>query len=426
MAEFLVIHLGERIDDLAHWIAVDNMGARLSPPVVGPLAEVIKDAHDRKVIVLVPGVEVLTTSVDIPIKSKSRIQAALPFALEEFLADDVENLHFAPGSRQSNERIPVSVVRRDKLREWIDSLSQADIVPSSIIADNQGLARIPGTISLLLTENQTYINDGNETDLVLQGLGPREGLMAIGALDTARSEEDDDNDDDELSTIPRHVLVYCEPGEEERYSNELTSIQLEFDSLDLKILPDGILPRLAVTVGTGAGINLLQGEFGPKAEYASLLRPWKYAAILLLAFGATMMTKKLVDYYQLGVLESELQEQFLTDYREIVPGATDVRDPAGAVSSLQSQTGVTVASELMLESLEQLSRAIQRNQEAHNEAISYRDGVVDVRLSAPNVSVLDNIQQSIDEGGMFEARILSTDQDGEVVNSRIQIQVNGA
>ena len=80
----------------------------------------------------------------------------------------------------------------------------------------------------------------------------------------------------------------------------------------------------------------------------------------------------------------------------------------------------------MLESLEQLSRAIQRNQEAHIEAISYRDGVVDVRLSAPNVSVLDNIQQSIDEGGMFEARILSTDQDGEIVNSRIQIQVNGA
>jgi general secretion pathway protein L len=186
------------------------------------------------------------------------------------------------------------------------------------------------------------------------------------------------------------------------------------------------LPRLAVTVGTGAGINLLQGEFGPKAEYASLLRPWKYAAILLLAFGATMMTKKLVDYYQLGILESELQEQFLTDYREIVPGATDVRDPAGAVSSLQSQTGVTVVSELMLESLEQLSRAIQRNQEARIEAISYRDGVVDVRLSAPNVSVLDNIQQSIDESGVFEARILSTDQDGETVNSRIQIQVNGA
>ena len=425
MAEFLVIHLGEKFDDLAHWIAVDNMGARLSPPVVGPLSEAKNDAHDRKVIVLVPGVEVLTTSVDLPLKSKSRIQAALPFALEEFLAEDVENLHFATGPRESNERIPVSVVRREKLREWIDALSQADLVPSSIIADNQGLARIPGTISLLLTENQTYINDGSETDLVLQGFGPREALMAIGALETGQAEEVDD-DDDEASTISRHVLVYCESGEEERYSNEFTSLQLEFDSLDLKILPDGILPRLAVTVGTGAGITLLQGEFGPKAEYASLLRPWKYAAILLLAFGATMMTKKLVDYYQLGILESELQEQFLTDYREIVPGATDVRDPAGAVSSLQSQTGVTVVSELMLESLEELSRAIQQNQEARIEAISYRDGVVDVRLSAPNVSVLDNIQQSIDESGVFEARILSTDQDGETVNSRIQIQVNGA
>jgi len=425
MAEFLVIHLTERIDDLAHWIAVDNMGARLSPPVVGPLSEAQQDVHDRKVIVLVPGVEVLTTSVDLPLKSKSRIQAALPFALEEFLAEDVENLHFATGPRESNGRIPVSVVLREKLREWIDVLSQANLVPTSIIADNQGLARIPGTISLLLTGKQTFINDGSETDLVLQGFGPRDALMAIGALETGQEGEVDDDDDD-ASTISRHVLVYCEPGEKEHYSNEFTSLQLEFDSLDLKVLPDGILPRLAVTAGTGVGINLLQGEFGPKAEYASLLRPWKYAAILLLAFGATMMTKKLVDYYQLGILESELQEQFLTDYREIVPGATDVRDPAGAVSSLKSQTGVTGTSELMLESLEQLSRALQQNQEARIEAISYRDGVVDVRLSAPNVSVLDNIQQSIDESGVFEARILSTDQDGEIVNSRIQIQVNGA
>lgn len=423
MAEFLVIRLGERMEDLAQWIAVDDSGARLSPPVVGPLADAATDVGERKIIVLVPGVDVLSTAVDMPLKSKNRIQAALPFALEEFLADDIENLHFAAGPRTGDGRVPVSVVRRDKLDGWMKALSDADIVASSIIAENQGLARIPGTISVLLADSQLFINDGAETDIVLQGLGPRDGLKAIGALDIAPSDSDDDADS---NAPPRHVLVYCESDEEEKFSHEWASMRLEFDSLDVKILPDGILPRLAVTVGTGAGINLLQGEYGAKAEYAGLLRPWKYAAILLLAFGATLLTAKYVDYYKLGILESELRGQFLAEYRQIVPGATDVRDPAGAVASLRSRTGVTASSEILLDSLEHLSRALQQNQDARIEAISFRAGVIDIKLSAPSISVLDNIQRLIDESGAFEAKILSTDPDGDIVNSRIQIQEHGA
>lgn len=426
-AEYLVIRLGNTAAAPAHWIAVDDTGARLGPPASGLLSAASAAIGERKVIVLVPGVDVLTTTVEIPLKSRTKIQAALPFALEEFLADDVEELHFAAGPRRENGQIPVSVVRRDKLREWIDWLNNAGIEPSSIIADNLGLARIPGTISLLLTENQIFINDGGDTELVLQDMGPGDGLAAIGALDNG---QDTDKGDEEsgIADTPRHVLVYCEAGIDEKYSHDWIGIRHEFNSLDIKVLPDGILPRLAVTVATGIGINLLQGEFGAKTEYANLFQPWKIAAILLLALGVTMLASKSVDYYNLRNLEAQLQQRFLAEYRQIVPGATDVRDPVAAVSSLRARAGGSGSDspELLLQSLQQLSRAMQRNQTAHIEAISYRAGVVDIRLSAPSVAVLDNIRQIIDESGTFAARILSTDQDGDVVNSRIQIQASGA
>ena len=76
--------------------------------------------------------------------------------------------------------------------------------------------------------------------------------------------------------------------------------------------------------------------------------------------------------------------------------------------------------------MEQLSRALRQNREARLEAISYRAGVVDIRISAPNVAMLDSIQQLITAGGQFIAAIQSTDQDGEKVSSRIQIQESGA
>ena len=100
MAEYLVIRLDPDRDKAAHWIAVDDNGTRLSPPVMGPLSEASKDVGARSVIVLVPATTVLTTTVDIPIRGGSRLQAALPFALEEHLADDVEDLHFAAGARR--------------------------------------------------------------------------------------------------------------------------------------------------------------------------------------------------------------------------------------------------------------------------------------------------------------------------------------
>ena len=111
----------------------------------------------------------------------------------------------------------------------------------------------------------------------------------------------------------------------------------------------------------------------------------------------------------------------------MVPVATYCRDPIAAVSSLRAGAAGSGSDSpyLLLHSLQQLSRAMQRNQTAHIEAISFRGGVVDIRLSAPSVAVLDSIRQIIDESGTFAARILSTDQDGDVVNSRIQIQANG-
>ena len=112
MAEFLVLRLGDSPQAPANWIAVDSSGARRSPPVIGPLHEARADIGDRSVIVLVSSVDVLTTTVDIPIRGGVKLQAALPYALEEFLADDVDKLHFAAGTRRSSGNVPVSVVDR--------------------------------------------------------------------------------------------------------------------------------------------------------------------------------------------------------------------------------------------------------------------------------------------------------------------------
>lgn len=418
MAEILVLKPDPNEPGIAEWIAVDANGGRVGDPVRGPLGAARVALGDRRLIVLLPSLDVLTTSVYIPLKSASRIQQALPFALEETVAEDVEELHFAAGNRGENGRIPVSVISHEKLGGWLETLSGAELKPSAMIAETYGLQSIPGTISLMISDDVTYINDGAETELVLQDIGPREALEATGCLDEA--------DDDAEDGPPRHVLLYCDAESNDRYSDEIEDLRERFESFDVRLLADGVLPRLAVTVASGAGVNLLQGVYGPKTEYAGYLRPWRTAAAVLLALGMVGIIGKAVDNARLASQEDGLREAFIAEYQKIAPGANDVRDPIAVIQSLRARVGGGGAEpSIFLQSLEHLSVAVQDDESSAIQAISYRAGVVDIRLTAPNVSTLDGIQRRIDDQGLFDANIQSTDQDDDRVSSRIQIRAAG-
>ena len=422
MSEYLVIRIDQSQSELANWIAVDSTGARHSQPVVGTLQEAAADVGDRRVIVLVPSAEVLTTSVDIPVKG-ARLLAALPFALEEYLAEDIDDLHFAAGTKRANGRTPVTVVSHERMEDWMSALTYAGIEPDSVIADSYGLARIPGTISMLVAEEMVYINDGADIELVMQGVSPGDALAAIGALD----DESDAGDDENASGgLPRHVLVYCEPGDDERYQHDWIAMRHELDSVDVKLLPDGVTPRLAATVATGAGINLLQGQYAPKKEYSGLFKPWRYAAMLAAAFFVVALAVKGIDYYLLTTQETELRTMFNDELRQMQPGAPETDNPAQVIDSLRRRLGTADTPPVFLQSMAVLSQAITQNREAEIQAISFRAGVIDIRITAPNVATLDSVQRTIGESGQFTAAIQSTDQDGEKVSSRIQIQVAGS
>ncbi len=415
MAEFLVIRLGENADRPVSWIAVDDRGTRRGKPGSGTLVDAARDVRERRVIVLVPPTEVLTLSVDLPAKG-SRLITALPYALEDQVADDVEELHFAPGKRQPSGALAVAVVARQTLAGWLARLHEAGIQPTSIIAENHGLARTPNTLSLLVAEDQIFFNDGEELAFVISGMSPSEAVMAAGVIGDADAQ------------ASKHLLVYCDAAVNERYEKDWALLRHELSSVDVNLLPDGILPRLAVTVASGEGINLLHGRFGPKTEVATMFKPWKYAAMFLLALGVVGIIGKAADFYRLSVEHTALQQQFAAEYRALRPGdSREIVDPVATVNSLRRSIGATGnAATIFLPSLMQLAEALQQNDAAEVEAISYRAGVIDVRLNAPDISTLDRIVQAVNASGRFSASLQSADSVGDRVNSRIRISEAGA
>lgn len=424
MADYLVIRFGAEPDTRAEWIVVDDDGTRRGAPASGPLSEAAAEAGGRDVIVLVPAVSVLTTTAEIPMRGGSRLLAALPFALEEQLAEDIETLHFAAGKRREDGKVPCAIVSLEKMGEWLSLLADAGIAASRMIPENHGLARIPGTLSMLVGDDQIMFNDGADTDFVLQGVSPGEVLEIAGVIGEGAAPS---NAAGESPAIPRHLQVYCLDDAAERYADDWGLLRAELAGVDLHVLRDGLLPRLAIAVAAGRGIDLLQGQFASKSDVLGLLRPWRYAAALLLVLGVLLVAGKGVDYHRLSRHEAVLKEQFTTEYRQLRPEDTrEIVDPVSIVSSLRRSLGAPVAKQVFLPSLEQLGQALQQNATAKIEAISYRAGVIDVRLTAPDVATLDNIQRIVSNSGRFTASIQSTDQVGDKVSSRIQIREAGA
>lgn len=422
MAEYLVIRLRRLPEQRVEWIAVDDNGTRRGEPGSGSLEDAAAQAAARPVIVLVPATDVLTTTVDIPVRG-ARLNAALPFALEESLADDVETLHFASGAKRDSGVRPVAVVARDEIDRWLERLGAAGIEPVRMVPENYGLARIPGTMSVLVSEDCVMFNDGEDVEFVLEGMQPSDALVAAGAL-TDRAHDTQSAEDSEASG---HLLVFCSPEDEARLSHEWIALRHELSSVDVNVLPDGILPRLAVTVASGSGVDLLQGRYGARTDYGAYVKPWRRAAVLLLGLVLVGFIGKGIDYYRLSDEEASLREQFAAEYQEIRPGdAREILDPVSAVRSIRQGMGTATGPQVFLPSLQQLSKAMAQNSNARIETISYRAGVIDVRITSPDVATLDNIQKIVRESGQFQASIQSTDQVDDEISSRLQIREVGS
>jgi general secretion pathway protein L len=416
MKEYVVIRLfGE--DQRVEWMVADSDGTRRSNVAAGSLQQAAAAVGGRTIIVLVPSSELISTTVQIPARSASKIRAALPYALEENLAEDVEGLHFAIGNRQENNRLPVVVVAHDRMSAWLSRLREAGIEPEIVAAENHGLPKIPGTLSMLVDEDTIMFNDGANAEFVMQGVKPSDMLVIAGVLGEPQK------DGVEKSG---HLLAFCTHEQSERLSHDWIALRSELDSVDVNILPDGVLPKLAVTVAAGYGVNLMQGAYGKRTEYSSVFKPWKMAAMLLLAFGAVSMASKVVDYYRLSQDEAALRAQFTAEYQQIRPDDTrEIVDPRALVDSLRRSFGGSATNDVFLPGLRELGAALAANSAAKIEAISYRAGIIDLRLTSPDVPTLDKIQKAVSASGRFQASIQSTDQVADQINGRIQIRESG-
>jgi type II secretory pathway component PulL len=216
------------------------------------------------------------------------------------------------------------------------------------------------------------------------------------------------------------VLVWLE-SESERLP-ELAEIHSRVASLDVKALDGGALPRLAATLVFRPGANLLQGQYAPKSDYMGMLRPWRFAAAVFLAWVGVTVGAQVAEYFALRSSDAALTSEMTAICAQAFGSASLAQCTSELPRRLAAFGEQPAASTGFLSTLAVLAES---EIGGRIEALSYRNRVMDLQLTVPSVMQLDAFAQRIGDDGRFVARIQSTNPNETGVEGRVQIAEAG-
>ncbi|MBT1446084.1 type II secretion system protein GspL [Shewanella sp. JM162201] len=296
MSERLFIRLGAKAQDSCAWLIWSEQEQEIIAsgelPGADSLASLTERAGNRPVDVLVPASSLALTAIQLPEKGQRQALKALPFMLEENLAQDVDDMHFVVGNRDG-EALPVAAVAHEQMQTWLGWLEQAGLKARKLVPDCLALPLESCEWAAMLMGGELLLRTGKGTGHNL----PSEWLPVTLPMLL-----------DSKGAAPT-IASYNEMS--------IPGAEVKQQPLDLPML---VLARGVLQ----APMNLLTGVYKPRRELSKHLLQWKSAAIVVAVALLLALVNKGLTIYQVGSQAEALKAQSEAIYRQVVPGASRI------------------------------------------------------------------------------------------------------
>lgn len=406
MAEHLFLRLGEATDE-ASVVVLDAEGRLVRGPEILALSAVAGLAAGMQVTALLPAAELVSIVANLPQASPARLRQMLPFTLEDEFAADIDALHFAAGERNAADRLAVSVMARERLDFWLGVLRATGIEPRRVCSEIDGVPDTPGVVTVFLEGRRT--------------LGRRAGgapfsfeTLPLGEIWQLLAGERED------ATDLREVVLFGDPATLAERAREIDAWRGDVDHLNVQELDAGVLPRLAATLVHRPGPNLLQGAYATRSDLGALLRPWRSAAAMLVAFLAFAVIGKGAELIKLSRDDSGLTTEVTQVCERNFSSSQLSRCRAEMQRRLAENNQAAVSGGGgFLQTLAAVAAA--GGDAVAIEGINYRSSVLALEVVVPSISYLDTLGQRLGEAGPFRLEVQSTVPEGNRTLARLQI-----
>ena len=366
----------------------------------GPLAEI--DSAGERVIVLVPGEDVLLCQAEVPGQKRRLLAQAVPYALEEQLIDDVEAQHFALGA-MSGDRVNVAVVSHEKMRQWLALLEQAGIEADQIVADVLSLPLPENSWQLLQFNNRLLLRSGEQSGMALD---TDTAAFSLKALLAEAGEA-------------RPARINCQGFAGAEIALHELGVELELETASgLPVL------IMAAAYKEQDAINLLQGQYSRRERISKYWRPWRAAAALLAVFVVVQFAGGIVDQQRLAAEKTALLAEIEQVYRQAFPEARKVVNAKLQMErALKSMRGGDASGgDGFTTLLAQAGEEFKQTASLNIQRLSYKNGQLDVALFIADLQQLDQLKQRLVDKARMQVEIQSATAKDDRVEARLRIK----
>ena len=398
MSQFLVLRLADPVT----WIITDADGGRIGPVSTGSLTDAAPIAAERPLVVIAPGASVTFAQPELPVKSGARLAQIVPYAMEELLAGEVEQFHFAVGRTDAEGRMLVAAVRRDELRSWMEALASAGLDPQALVPEPLCVPDNPGKTVAVLDAGQLLVRAPGAIPVALDA----EPLTEAFALAGLEGED-------------RHVQLYAAQQDWEHSREMIEALREVTGSLDLQLLPDGALPLLAAGATRSDALSLLQGEFARRTGWRAEWQRWRIAAFLALAALALHIGVRGYELVRLRAEEQRLDAAIEQAARIAMPDVERIVDARAQIEQRLAGGG-TADPQGLLARLAVVGGAMTGATAPTLESLGWRNGSLQLQMVAADTDALARFAQALTARGL-SADVESTTSNEKGVSAQINV-----
>jgi general secretion pathway protein L len=418
MPQTLLLRLASPGQEETEWLTIDDAADSATTRQRGSLTLAAAVSRTGKVVALASVTQILLAEPELPPGGGVKLARAVPFALEEQLTEDVDQLHFSIGRRRPGGGTPVAVVSRKVLQQWLSDLSAAGLEPLAVYPDISLMPENPGQTVLWLEKGRLAVRRPGALPFAVELSPVSEALVVAGVIA-------DPLDTTSQPKVPESAVLYITREDWAQSQNEFGQLSGKFESLKVQLLPDGPLPWLARTLPTTDAINLLQGEFARATDFGARWRQWRAAALLAAGLLAVHVAAEALQIRQAKHETAALDGQIASVFSAAMP-ADAMQDPRRQMQSRLDRIRKSGAGpENFLRTLKVLSGALAVAPKTDIDALSYREESLDMKVSAPSLAALSQLSQFIGTQGMT-AEIQSSNPVAGGVEAHIQVRSQGS
>ncbi len=405
MSADLFLRLGSDADAPIHWLRAGRDGTVEAEGVSDDFGAIAEAARGCRVIGLVSGTDLLLTSVRVPTQSRQKLLRAIPYALEEQLAGDIDDAHFVLGS-QHDGNWAVAVLQTTWVDRWLSLLDEHGLRPERLAPEILCLPEENDAWTVLVDKQGFQVRTGPQHGFG----GDVENLEVL--LEAAIEEHGEGR--------PAHLRVLADGVDPE----------LPTDILGAEIMLEPTRAGTLLVRGwhDQAPLDLLTGRYAPVGQGRNLWRPWIPVAVLFAIWVCLDTGLALLEQRQLQNDIAAVESRAMVAYQDLFPGAGNLDQARARVENRLRQVGARGDSdqEDMLDTLRLVGPVLANGSGFRLQGLSYRGGVLELEIETDTLQRLDQLQQELDRTDRIGAEVRSARSEEDAVQGRMVVRRQGS